>query len=558
MIKSTEAIANSMKLLDLPADIIWLIMTQCDLNTLMKLRGVSHTLKSFADQSPKLLRYLHSWPLQESTTRSGGHLLLFPNGKVIDRVPIDENGSYKGRSVVKALPDLKNVTKVIARNDFGVALTTLGEVWTWGKNGNGKFGLGFCDSQRHFSPQKIPNLEGILDIVKLSWDTIVARKDDGTVWIWGSYVNLLPFKLNKNHHTPQCIHELTEVINIVQASQLIVIKKDGSVVIAGQDCYEGTHRMTFPTTVHGLSAVKRVYIGDDFALALQEDGQVYSFGSNRYGQLGIGNDSTISSGLACKVTNLSQIEEIIIRSDHAYALYKYGVVYAWGRNDQGQLGLGHCSTVFYPREIRRLEFIKHIFTLKDDKKSYALDYRGRLMVWGHATKHSDLNPYRDDYLPHEIKASGKVRQLKIESELNSSRHMLKSIFASQADKSNWRLSKLCCDLLLKELDLFLNQRGSLGFFVARPQQPQAELANALKQFIQQRTSYKAVSDEINSILSVNAHKPSKDQERFATHLNTMLKIVERARNTHVSDLIESDSQKYLPKLFAPTTNKGAS
>ena len=81
---------------------------------------------------------------------------------------------------------------------------------------------------------------------------------------------------------------------------------------------------------------------DDFTVALRADGTVWTWGSNAYGQLGIGKDETEvpMTTFPVQVSIGQLIEEIAVGRHHVLARTADGDIYAWGRNNRGQLGQG--------------------------------------------------------------------------------------------------------------------------------------------------------------------------------------------------------------------------
>lgn len=63
----------------------------------------------------------------------------------------------------------------------------------------------------------------------------------------------------------------------------------------------------------------------------------YFFGDNRQGKCGIGNDEALVTKPQCLFTKL---RSIAAGHHHNMALDKNGVLYSWGRNRFGQLGQG--------------------------------------------------------------------------------------------------------------------------------------------------------------------------------------------------------------------------
>ena len=81
--------------------------------------------------------------------------------------------------------------------------------------------------------------------------------------------------------------------------------------------------------------------GTDFTVALTGTGQVWTWGGNRYGQLG--DDTTTTTRFAPRQVELAgsaEVASIAVGQDHVLALTRHGHIYAWGRNHQGQLGDG--------------------------------------------------------------------------------------------------------------------------------------------------------------------------------------------------------------------------
>jgi alpha-tubulin suppressor-like RCC1 family protein len=97
--------------------------------------------------------------------------------------------------------------------------------------------------------------------------------------------------------------------------------------------------------------------GDQYTGALldwSEGGDVYGWGLNDYGQLGSGDafsaaQSVSWAPLLVPVLRNKNVTMVSSGSEHSTAFSKEGFVWAWGRNDGGQLGLSdstlsHCDT----------------------------------------------------------------------------------------------------------------------------------------------------------------------------------------------------------------------
>ena len=104
-------------------------------------------------------------------------------------------------------------------------------------------------------------------------------------------------------------------------------------------------------SVKNLSNVVRLYANYDYILALKDDGTVWAWGKNQYGQLGDGTNITRYEPV--QVKNLSGIVDIIVgkdqnQGDYAIARRHDGTLWAWGRNNNGYLGDGTTEDRYIP------------------------------------------------------------------------------------------------------------------------------------------------------------------------------------------------------------------
>lgn len=87
---------------------------------------------------------------------------------------------------------------------------------------------------------------------------------------------------------------------------------------------------------------KSIDFGANHACALSAAHEVYCWGDNTYGQLGTGDNITRRFPLKLTVGNSNAIRFKSLKTfaDHTCALSFQGDLYCWGRNEQGQLGNG--------------------------------------------------------------------------------------------------------------------------------------------------------------------------------------------------------------------------
>jgi alpha-tubulin suppressor-like RCC1 family protein len=137
--------------------------------------------------------------------------------------------------------------------------------------------------------------------------------------------------------------------------------------------------------VKNLTDAKAIAAGDYHSLALKENGTVWAWGMNDWGQLGIGPDPRPSylppSYVPVKVKNLTDAKAIAAGYGFSLALKKDGTVRAWGDNDSGQLGNGpRLTETTLPVDVKNLTDAKAIAA--GDYHSLALKENGTVWAWG--------------------------------------------------------------------------------------------------------------------------------------------------------------------------------
>jgi alpha-tubulin suppressor-like RCC1 family protein len=99
-------------------------------------------------------------------------------------------------------------------------------------------------------------------------------------------------------------------------------------------------KVTLPRPAIAIAA------GRDFSVAVLDDGSVYSWGINTVGQLG--DDSRFASLLPVAVAGISGVTAAAAGNDHVIVLRNDGTVWGWGANASGQLGTGGFAAARAP------------------------------------------------------------------------------------------------------------------------------------------------------------------------------------------------------------------
>ena len=131
--------------------------------------------------------------------------------------------------------------------------------------------------------------------------------------------------------------------------------------------------------------IKEIFLGGGFVLALTEDNLIFGLGYNDCGQLGRGNRSNgILKPQKIDFPSEEKIIDISCGYYHKLVLLENGLVYGWGWNREGQLGLnkGECVTKPEMVEINEREKFKYKYIYCYQNSSFAITVNGLLYSWG--------------------------------------------------------------------------------------------------------------------------------------------------------------------------------
>jgi len=120
--------------------------------------------------------------------------------------------------------------------------------------------------------------------------------------------------------------------------------------------------------------------GAAHSLALAADGSVYSWGSDSVGQLGLSRTLFRTQGAPVDLQSGSKVKGFAAGLDHSVALTADGSVFAWGYNDQGQLGDGTKADRSRPHQVALPQAATAVTS--GDKFSAALLADGSVWGWG--------------------------------------------------------------------------------------------------------------------------------------------------------------------------------
>ncbi|OYU46042.1 MAG: hypothetical protein CFE44_04245 [Burkholderiales bacterium PBB4] len=249
-----------------------------------------------------------------------------------------------------------------------------GSNWAWGQNDNAQLGLPGDSAKVH---QALPVAVGRFYAAASSGECHGAGvTPQGALWTWGcssryvggtaghfilgqrgnGHVNSNSFNdLNPPDFAPVVLAEGYRTVS-TGVHYNLALKSDGSLWIFGSGDFRD---------VVAFKSLVPLQVGEDYTVAVQgahfsaglkKDGSLWTWGLNAAGQLadgGTGNTSCLFGevfafdSVACRPQPApvgSGYAALAVGAKHGLALGRDGTVWAWGSNDEGQLGDGSHAT----------------------------------------------------------------------------------------------------------------------------------------------------------------------------------------------------------------------
>jgi len=242
--------------------------------------------------------------------------------------------------------------------DNGLAVKSDGTLWTWGYNANGH--LGHNNTTSYSSPTQVGS------------DTTWAFGDigsggvktDGTLWMWG---NNGDGELGLNDRTkrssptqiPGTTWSTDQKSFSYGSAFTVAIKTDGTMWSWGSNRYgklgiNQPHltKLSSPTQVPGTNW-DSVDTGGSTCFATKTDGTLWSWGSGGGdGDLGHNNKSNYSSPTQIPGTTWANgYQKVTAHGQGGACIRTDGTLWTWGNNGQGELGLNNTTEYSSPKQV---------------------------------------------------------------------------------------------------------------------------------------------------------------------------------------------------------------
>lgn len=269
-----------------------------------------------------------------------------------------------------------------------LAIRRNGTLWAWGL---GKLGDG--ESTRRRAPVQIGSRDGWMSASPGQlYSFTVALREDGTLWGWGDNMSSLL-------GDPAIIEQSLVPIPIgddddwemldAGKDHVTAVKADGTLWAWGCNIHGqiGDGLGGDPADDHQVSAPAQVGSDDDwyfvsngnqYSLAIREDGSLWAWGHNNFGQLGDG--TQISRNIPVRAGNATGWKTASAGWDHSAGVKEDGTLWTWGANSYGQLGDGTTTGRFSPEQVGTGK--RWVDAASGKYYTVALQDDGTLWAWG--------------------------------------------------------------------------------------------------------------------------------------------------------------------------------
>ena len=290
----------------------------------------------------------------------------------------DQNWSVDYLNFVTALHGQNGrVMHLDVGQTFSMAITDDLKMYTWGLNDYLQLGRTTNFSQLHSGPECAKPLSKIVPkIVTCGDDHGVIIDYNGNCYTWGAN-NQGQLGVGNSRMTPSIVSLSKVGKNIRYAATKghtsYVINNDGHILKWPNPGYAEKFTPMIMGVRDNSTKFVSLSCGTDYSIALSSNGLLFGHGLNNFGQLGVGDTCDRGDGF----TMLRYFKEhgdkmVQVSCGHAHSLAKSssGKLFAWGLNNNGQLGTGDCYNSDHPKCLRIPEYKNNVFKVRNIQAGY--------------------------------------------------------------------------------------------------------------------------------------------------------------------------------------------
>lgn len=291
------------------------------------------------------------------------------------------------------------------------AITASGRLFMWGGNEFGQLGDGTTNPKNTptdiTSHLNLENNETVIDVeLGLFHSAILTSK--GRMLLWGYNQNgqigdetqtNRPFAYDITSHLNLGPTEVIKQMSLGYSHSAIITSKNrlitwgdnsfGENPQGSLSAYYSPRDVTTNLLLNENEQLDKIDLGQSHGLLLTSFGRVFTWGDNRFGQLG--NETNmrtidlIDITYKLKLQPTVYVKDITAGSDHSGVLTSLGTIYTWGYNPSGALGNDTIISSNLPQEIDVLDLSENEVPQSlsfGGNASMMMTSKGQLYVWG--------------------------------------------------------------------------------------------------------------------------------------------------------------------------------
>jgi alpha-tubulin suppressor-like RCC1 family protein len=235
---------------------------------------------------------------------------------------------------------------------------------------------------------------------------VFALKLDGTIWGWGdNSTGQLSTSSQNSFLSPIKLND--EVWVTASAGGKLLLHADGTLWSSGS--YDSG--IKYPGSKFSFGNDWRRISAREHTLAIQKNGTLWSWGSNSYKALGLGNTSLASYSTPQQIGISSNWLKVAAGSNYSGAIKTDGSLWMWGAGINGNLGEGtgcnpgcEWSAISTPTQVGQgytwssltmsgRDHGSHTYVVRSDNTIWSFGYNDSMLG---GTKSSTFTPYRID------------------------------------------------------------------------------------------------------------------------------------------------------------------
>lgn len=260
------------------------------------------------------------------------------------------NGGTDTFSVPAQIGSASDWQMVAAGNYFSFGIKTDGTLWAWGENLYGQ--LGQTDILYQVVPIQVGTDTDWVDVACGARHTLL-QKSDGTLWACGEnaqgQLGIGSFDVASGIVQVNFIDDC--VAMDAQGFHNLAMRSDGTIWSWGDNAY-GQLGMNgvdqgYPVQIGMDTDWQKIVAGYYHNMAIKNDGSLWGWGNNVSSQLG---EETVDlfQFEPLQIGDQNNWSDVSCGFSHTIALRDGDNLWAWGRNQEGQLGNGNNSDQAFP------------------------------------------------------------------------------------------------------------------------------------------------------------------------------------------------------------------